>query len=205
MKKLQCAVALFLLTCTLTACHAQEAYQTDAERLATLLKWQPGSDVAEIGAGEGQMTLLAAERVGPTGHVYTTELDPGKLAHLKELAAQHQNLTALPGAQDTTNLPADCCDSIFLRRVYHHFTEPAKIDASIFQALKPGGLLAVIDFPPHPGWSPPAGVPKNRGGHGMPQKILIDELTAVGFKLATIPADWPGDDYCVIFQKPAAK
>ncbi|MEJ2009784.1 MAG: hypothetical protein P8Z30_16790, partial [Acidobacteriota bacterium] len=84
----------------------------------------------------------------------------------------------------------------------HHFTEPQKMDASLFQSLKPGGLLAVIDFPPR-SWLPPVpGVPANRGGHGMPKKILIQELTHAGFRLVSEPADWPGNNYCVIFRKP---
>jgi predicted methyltransferase len=86
--------------------------------------------------------------------------------------------------------------------VYHHLTKPAEIDASLFQSLKPGGLLAVIDTEPRPGSSRVEGVPENRGGHGVPQKILIQELTAAGFQLQKVLDDWPSDDYCVIFRKP---
>src|SRR5208337_5246576 len=78
-------VALLLGALTLTSCHGQD--QKEAGKLATLLDWKPGSVVAEIGAGDGGMTLAAAERVGPTGRVYTTELDPAKLAKLESLAA----------------------------------------------------------------------------------------------------------------------
>ncbi len=205
MKKLRTVLFLVLYATSLAACRGQENYQADADRLAKLLDWHAGSVVGEVGAGEGQMTLIAAKDVGPTGHVYTTELDEKKLAHLKELAAEDSHLTALQGSQDATNLSADCCDSIFMRRVYHHFTQPEKLDASLFQALKPGGLLAVIDFPPRSGLPAVEDVPKNRGGHGIPQKILIDELTAAGFEVVTIPTDWPDDDYCVIFRKPTSK
>ena len=125
-------------------------------------------------------------------------------ANLKELAADENdhNITVVEGSQSGTHLPPACCDSIFLRRVYHHFTEPKKMDASLFQSLKPGGMLAVIDFPPRLWLSPVEGVPANRGGHGIPQKILIQELTSAGFHLVSEPADWPNDNYCVIFRKP---
>jgi len=46
------------------------------------------------------------------------------------------------------------------------------------------------------------GVPANRGGHGIPKKILIQELTSSGFQVVTEPADWPNNNYCVIFRKP---
>ena len=179
-------------------------YSAESARLAQLLNWHNGSVVAEIGAGAGEMTEDAAERVTAAGHVYTTEISAPKLAHLKELAARSKfhNITVIEGSQSGTNLPPECCDSIFMRRVYHHFTEPDKMDASLFQSLKPGGLLAVIDFPPR-SWLPPVeGVPANRGGHGIPKKILIEELTRAGFVIASELGDWPNDNYCVIFRKP---
>jgi len=201
-------LALLLGALTLSACRgkAQESKE-EADKLATLLNWKPGNVVAEIGAGEGGLTLAAAQRVGPTGRVYTTELDPDKLAKLQSLAAAQktQNIVAVKAGEAETNLPRACCDSIFMRRVYHHFTDPAKEDASLFESLKPGGLLAVIDFQPGEGPGDlklPKGVPRNRGGHGMPKQLLIDELAAAGFQALTTPIDWPAPDYCLVFQKP---
>lgn len=194
-------IALLLSAIALPVCG--QDYQAESSRLVQLLNWHVGSVVAEVGAGAGEMTLDAAQRVGPTGHVYSTEISTEKLAHLKELAAQQNdhNITVLEGSQAGTNLPPGCCDSIYMRRVYHHFTEPQKMDASLYQSLKPGGLLAVIDFPPR-SWLPPVpGVPANRGGHGMPKNILIQELTHAGFQLVSEPAHWPNDNYCVIFRK----
>jgi predicted methyltransferase len=183
-------------------CCAQDTHQEEADRLAAALNWQPGSVVGEIGAGEGELTLAAAKRVGAAGRVYTTELDSKKLAHLEELAGDQKNITALKAGEAETNLPHECCDSIFMRRVYHHLTKPAEVDASLFQSLKPGGLLAVIDMEPPAGSSRVKGVPKNRGGHGIPQKIMIEELTSAGFQIQKTYDDWSDDDYCVVFRKP---
>ena len=195
-------IALIFSAIALPVCG--QDYQAESARLADLLDWHAGSVVAEIGAGAGQMTLDAAERVGPTGHVYTTESSERKLEHLKELAAgsKFHNITVIEGAQSGTNLPPGCCDSISLRRVYHHFTEPQKMDASLFQPLKPGGMLAVLDFPPRTRLPPAPGAPAQRGGHGMPKKILIQELTSAGFQVVSEPADWPDSNYCVVFRKP---
>ena len=203
----QLVLTLLFAVLSLAACRGQAQDQKDADKLATLLNWKPGSFVAEIGAGDGGLTLAAAERVGPTGRVYTTELDPKKFDHLESLAAAQKahNIVAVKAGEAETNLPPECCDSIFMRDVYHHFTQPGKEDASLFQSLKPGGLLAVIDFPPGEGpgpLEPPKGVPKNRGGHGMPKQLLIDELTAVGFLVLTTPNDWHDKTYCVVFRKP---
>ena len=200
-------MVLAFATCGLAACQERDTHEEEAARLATLLSWKPGSVVAEIGAGEGQMTLAAARRVGAAGRVYTTELDAKKLAHLEELAAKEKNIITLTAAETGTNLPPECCDSIFMRLVYHHLTKPAEIDASLFRSLKAGGLLAVIDEEPIAGMSLPEGVPENRGGHGIPQKLLVEELTAAGFQVVTqiVPwADWPSHNhcYCVVFRKP---
>ena len=197
------ASALLFSAFALAVCHGQDETWKDADKLATLLNWKPGSVVAEIGAGDGGLTLAAAERVGPTGRVYTTELDSQKLSKLESLAAAQKahNIIAIKAGEAETNLPHECCDSIFMRRVYHHFTDPAQEDASLFQSLKPGGLLAVIDMLPEKGTKPPKGVPKNRGGHGMPKQLLIDELTAAGFELVTTPTNWHGEDYCVVVRK----
>jgi predicted methyltransferase len=197
----------FTLLCgafALAACHGHAQDWKDADKLATLLNWKPGSVVAEIGAGDGGLTRAAAERVGPTGRVYSTELDPKKLAQLQSLAAAQKarNIIVVKAGKTETNLPRECCDSIFMRQVYHHLTHPAQEDASLFQSLKPGGLLAVIDQVPHAGTKVPKGVPKNRGGHGMPKQLLIDELSAAGFQAVTTPAYWHGEDYCLVFRKP---
>jgi len=200
-------LALALCVLRVTPCRGQDTFQEEADRLATLLNWHHGSVVAEIGGGNGKLTLAAAHRVGSSGKVYSTELDAKALAQLEELAAKEGNITTVKAAEADTNLSPGCCDSIFMRLVYHHLTRPAKVDVSLFRSLKPGGQLAVIDEDPYKGTSVPEGVPKNRGGHGVPQKILMNELVAAGFKVETVSNDWPSRDafhqiYCVVFRKP---
>jgi SAM-dependent methyltransferase len=95
-------------------------------------------------------------------------------------------------------LPPGCCDAIVLRRVYHHLTEPASINAALLQALRPGGVLAVIDFPPPFFWG--------RGALGVPSKAVVSEVAASGFEQLRLIEDWPGRGplatYCAVFRKP---
>lgn len=199
-----CLVALLL---TSAFALAQDTWQKEGKELATLLQWHAGQTVAEIGAGNGELTAIAAERVGPSGKVYSTELDSEKLAGLKALSAKQTNITAIQASESQTNLPDLCCDSIYMRLVYHHFTNPSEIDSSLFRSLKRGGRLAVIDEEPREGSTIPEGVPKNRLGHGIPQNVLINELKRAGFEVQTTVKDWPTADqyhkmYCVVFLKP---
>jgi ubiquinone/menaquinone biosynthesis C-methylase UbiE len=195
---------LLVLACALVITFAHRVKADAADeigRLATLMEWKQGTVVADVGAGDGQYSFAAAARVGVSGKVFATEIDQAKL---KELGAEIkkrnlQNVTVVESAEADTNLPAACCDAIFLRRVYHHLTKPKAFDENLIRSLKPGGRLAIIDFPPRPGLDPVAGVPGNRGGHGIPQKIVIEELTAAGLQVEKIVNDWPGESYCVVF------
>lgn len=184
---------------------AADVYQVEAKRLAGLMKWKPGDVIAEVGAGEGQMSFFAASLVGTGGHVYITELDDKKLADLKEKVQSDklQNVSVIKADPVGTNLPDACCEAIFMRRVYHHFIDPARTDEGLFRDLKPGGLIGIIDFPPRSGLPPVPGVPKNRGGHGVPRDVLTQELKAAGFEIVSQSNDWPESDYCVIARKPA--
>lgn len=204
---LQKQVSVVLTICCLLALacafSARAAADDEVAKLASLMGWKPGSVVADIGAGDGRYSFAAAEIVGPSGRVFATEIDQEKLTKLREAVKERKlnNVVVVESAAAQTNLPAGCCDAIFLRRVYHHVTQPLEFDASILQSLKPGGRLAIIDFPPHPEYGKVQGVPKDREDHGIEQKILIAEVTKAGFQLDKVVEDWPTSDYCVIFLK----
>lgn len=197
--------ALLLIAMALTgAVHRAGADATDEmKRLAAVMDWKPGTIVADIGAGDGRFAFAAAQLLGPSGKVFATEIDQEKLAALRSETTKRRlaNVIVLDSKEAETNLPIECCDAIFLRRVYHHLTKPVEFDQSLVRSLKPGARLAIIEFPPRSGLGPVEGVPANRGGHGIPQKIVIDELTSAGLQLAKTVDDWPGDDYLVLFVK----
>jgi len=170
-------------------------------RLAALMGWKAGTVIADIGAGDGRFSFAAAAKVGPSGRVYATEIDQAKLKELRS-EVQRRNLTnvsIVESKEADTGLSEACCDAIFLRRVYHHLTKPAEFDAKLVAALKSGGRLAIIDFPPRAGLEPVEGVPANRGGHGIAEKIVVEELTAAGLRVEREVKDWPDDSYCVVF------
>lgn len=175
----------------------------EMKRLAALMHWKPGTIVADIGAGDGGFTFAALDYIGASGKIFATEIDPQKIKQLKAEVKKRklQNVMVVESAEADTKLPDGCCDAIFLRRVYHHLTKPVEFDAKLVRSLKPDGRLAIIDFPPRPGLEPVEGIPSNRGGHGIPQKIVIEELTAAGLQVEKIVSDWPDDSYCVLFVK----
>lgn len=202
-------VLLFLALFSLAA-HARDA---DAPRLVTLLGLGPGSVVAEVGAGDGSLALALAASVGPGGQVFANELEPRDVAKIAAAAktAQLDNVTAIRGTPTSSELPDACCDAIVMRAVYHHLTRPREMGESLLRALRPGGRLAVIDFPPAVLLAPwtPEGVPANRGGHGVPAALVADELARIGFEPLRTIEHWRRGwllqrFYCLLLQKPAA-
>lgn len=174
-------------------------FRTDGQempRLRQVLALEAGKVMADVGAGKGELTFALAREVGPTGRVYSTELDAARLKALQ--AAKPDNVTVVEGRSGETGLPPGCCDAIVLRRVYHHLTDPASMNASLLRALRPGGVLVVIDFPPPFFWG--------RGSLGVPAKAVNAEVIASGFEPLQMIDDWPGRgplrSYCAVFRKP---
>jgi len=185
-----------------------KAAEIEVPRLVELLELKPGMTVADVGAGFGAWTMRFSRWLGPEGRVYATDIGAAQLAALRDAAQRERltNVTVLEGAFSTTNLPALCCDAILIRDAYHHLTKPEDIIRSFAASLKPGGRLAVIDFPPRPNTEVPAGVPPNRGGHGVPSEVVQREVGAALTHVRTIPM-WAPDSqpaslYLVLFRKP---
>ncbi len=201
---LSAALALALLP----ACASGHVTADEAEQIADALGLAPGMRVADVGAGDGEWSEELAVRVGEGGHVWATEVDEDDLANIRERIAEAElgNVTAVLGDANDTGLPADCCDAILLRLVYHHFTDPAPMRASLRRALEAGGLIAVVDILPQSGWRELPGVP-DRGGHGIPPEQLVAEMTEGGFDFVARYDDWGDEDdhYCVVFRAPGSK
>jgi ubiquinone/menaquinone biosynthesis C-methylase UbiE len=178
----------------------------EVERLAAWLEVQPGTRVADLGAGDGTFAVALARRVGSSGHVYATELDDEQLAEIRQAATEAglSNVTVIKGAVARTNLPDACCDVLFSRVVYHHLTEPAAINTDIFRALRPGGRLVIIDFEPGGimNWIGRPETADRHGGHGTPKETVVNEVTAAGFQLVRGPESWRGRTYAALFQRP---
>jgi ubiquinone/menaquinone biosynthesis C-methylase UbiE len=144
--------------------------------------------VADVGAGFGAWTMAFSRWLGPAGRVFATDVGAPQLAALRSAVERERltNVTVIEGTAGGTNLPDGCCDAILIRDVYHHLTSPADVVRSLAAALKPRGRLALIDFPPSPGGALPAGVPANRGGHGVPLEVAREEVSQALTHLQTI-------------------
>ena len=178
----------------------------DAERLIKALGVEPGMTVGEIGAGTGELSVLFARHVGPTGRVFTTEISQERLGDIRKAVAANAltNVTVLEAGEQSTNLPAACCDAIFMRNVYHHIARPSAVNASLFAATKPGGRVAIIDFPPgDAGEGATAADRAKDGTHGVFKETVAAELQRAGF--VRVSVEEPGarhEGFLVVMRKP---
>ena len=127
------------------------------------------------------------------GRVYASELGAASVTKLNAAVAGLGNVEVVAATATATGLPDACCDSILLRGVYHHLTRPNETLKGLKRALKPGGRLLVVDFPPSIWLKPwtPQGLPASRHGHGVEPDTVVAEAGAAGFEEARLIEDWP--------------
>jgi tRNA A58 N-methylase Trm61 len=175
------------------------------ERIFQAIGVREGVTVCEIGAGDGELTVAAARIVGPDGRVYTSELGEDRVKALQEKVAASglARITAVAGDPVRTNFPEAACDALFMRNVYHHFADPAAMNASIATALRPGGRLAVVDFSPPDKEAERAADRAKDGMHGIRAETLARELEDAGFEPVSSEL---GDQrwFMVVVSKPKA-
>jgi ubiquinone/menaquinone biosynthesis C-methylase UbiE len=189
---------------TLAGQSAQEQEQATARMIAAL-DIHEGSVVAEMGAGSGGRTIDVAKHVGPTGRVYTTELGDDRVRNLRNAIEKSgaKNVTVMAAHATQTNLAESCCDALFMEHVYHHFEDPATMNASIFKTVKPGGRVAVVDFTPTKGGE--AKEPKDRDEnphHGVQPATVQAELERAGFEFVKLEKI-KEQGFLVVMRKPA--
>ena len=180
----------------------RKSAEEDAPKLVEVLELKPGMTVADVGTGGGAMTVVLGHWIG-SGRVFATDVTESALRRTREYAKKEglTNVTVIEGAAASTNLPAACCDAIFLRNVYHHITAVDAFNKSLLDSLKPGGRLAIIDFEGRKGSPIPEGVPANREGHGVPRAVVIEELKTAGLTYDRTIDKFDGTAFLTLFRK----
>jgi ubiquinone/menaquinone biosynthesis C-methylase UbiE len=158
---------------------------------------QPGSTVADIGAGSGYMTVRLAARVGPAGTVYANDLQAPMLALLqKRLVREHiGNVQVVQGTVDDPKLPASTIEMALLVDVYHEFSAPQAMLRHLRTALTPGGRLVLLEYRKEDPSIP------IRVEHKMTVAEAKQEVEAEGYTLARVDEALPRQ-HILIFAKP---
>jgi len=164
-----------------------------------------GSAVADVGCGSGYFTFLLAARVGQSGKVYAVDIKDDRLEDIRR-RAKKEGLTQIEtilGAEDDPRLPPDSVEAALLVDAYHEMRHYDAMLTGINRALKPGGLLALIDGEAKPGQ------PRDDyyTHHRMPEEIERQDAQRNGFRFLRQPQGFKRTDdgkqyYFLIFEKP---
>jgi ubiquinone/menaquinone biosynthesis C-methylase UbiE len=170
---------------------ARDAWQKPAEVIAAM-NITPGMTVADIGAGTGYFEPHLSRAVGPTGKVLALDIEPDMVRYLRERAAKEKlaNVTAQLAAPADTGLAAGSVDRILIVDTWHHIPDRTAYAQKLRTALRPGGLVIIVDFTLEAAKGPPK-------EHRITPEAMISELDAGGLSGKAIDESLP-DQYIVV-------
>ena len=145
---------------------------------------QPGMKVLDISAGGGYSTQLLALAVGSKGTVWAQGTQ--SQSTLEERLAKHPQANIVPVIlpfEDPVPNGAPKVDLITLIMNYHDIAympvDREKMNQRLFNALKPGGHLVVMDHSAKEG----SGISAAQSLHRIDEKVVMDEFQQAGFQL----------------------
>ncbi len=114
-----------------------------------LLKLMPPLVIADLGAGEGTLAQLLAQRAR---QVIAVDSSEKMVAYGAGLAREHgfANLEFRLGDIEEPPIEAASVDLAILSQALHHAANPQKALRAAHRLLKPGGRIAILDLLKHP-------------------------------------------------------
>lgn len=186
---------------------SEEDQKADASRkpieFLNFTQVKPGMNVLDLAAGGGYTTALLSLATGPSGHVWA-QINKSSAALTTRLADKPTNITVLitPFDEPTpAGLPK--MDLITLVLSYHDIAfmplNRQTMNQAIFNALKPGGALILIDHSAKPG----SGLQDIKTLHRIDEATVIEDFKSVGFVLQSESDVWrnPNDPREAMFSK----
>ena len=170
--------------------------EENTTQLLKNLALQPGTVIADIGAGSGYHSTLLSKMVG-NGKVYAVDVEREMIVYLNERIKREgkKNIIPVLSTEKSVSLPANSMDMMLLVDVYHEFSFPYEMAQSMLEALKPGGKLVLVEFRAEDPNVPIKAI------HKMSQQQAVKEFKAAGFLFEKNISNLPWQ-HCLIFRKP---
>jgi len=172
----------------------RDRYRHPAETLA-FFGVKPEMTVVEIFPGGGWYTEILAPLLKEQGHFYAAGNDPESTSNFSRKSAQrfkdkmashdvyaNVNITVLSPPHKTVIAPAGSADAVLTFRNIHNWMKAGSADTifrSMYVALKPGGILGVVEHRGNPN------IPQDpKAGNGyVNQDFAIQLAEKAGFQL----------------------
>ena len=107
----------------------------------------PGERVLDLGCGAGTDSLVAAQMVGPEGHVTGLDMTPEMLANARAAAAEMGagNVEFVEGEAQAMPFRDEAFDVVVSNGVIDLIPDKDAVFAEIFRVLAPGGRIQIAD------------------------------------------------------------
>jgi FkbM family methyltransferase len=121
--------------------------QEQPDQVVANMGLEPDHVVADIGAGTGYFSFRIARQV-PEGKVLAVDIQPEMLTLLEQRQAAEgvSNIEGVLGQIDDPNLPPNSIDAAIMVDAYHEFSHPYEMIRGIYQALRPGGRVFLLEY-----------------------------------------------------------
>ena len=175
------------------------------EEVMDALGVKPGSVVADVGSGDGYFTFHLAARTGSRGKVFAEDIESSVLNKISaRVNREHLNqIEVTLGTPEDPRLPEGALDAILVVDAFHEMREYDAMLKGMLRALKPGGLLGIIDRKAE------SGQPRSfyHQHHRIPHDLVLEDVKRDGFHFLREGQGFKGpreaqDYYFLIFQKP---
>ena len=135
----------------------------------------PDDVVADIGAGSGYFSFRIAKLV-PDGNVFAVDIQPEMLQLIEGQKTQDgvNNIEGVLGEIDNPNLPPNSIDAAIMVDAYHEFSHPFEMIDGLYNALRPGGRIFLLEYR-----GEDASVPI-RPLHKMTEEQVVREMSVFG-------------------------
>jgi len=157
----------------------------------------PPMDVADLGCGEGYLTIEAARWAR---RVIAVDRSADVLARARAAAVRRRvsNISWKRGLLEKLPLADSCVDLALLSQALHHADDPARALAEAIRILRPGGRVLVLDLREHG----EAWVQSTLGDRwlGFDQETFRRMLADAGFSdvVVRVGSGRPGDPFTVL-------
>jgi ubiquinone/menaquinone biosynthesis C-methylase UbiE len=162
---------------------ARDAWQ-QPDKVVAAMAITPGMSVADVGAGTGYFESRLSAAVGPNGKVLAVDIEPDMVRYMNERRVREKtwNVEARLGAADDPKL--DAVDRILIVDTWHHIENREAYAKKLVAALKPGGIVFVVDFKQESEKGPPKHM-------RIPPAQIVAELAAAGLDARQVDVDLP--------------
>jgi predicted methyltransferase len=160
-----------------------DAKRKPAEFLA-FAQVKPGMKALDVASGGGATAALLTAAVGPKGEVWAQSAKPNAKLQERVGGATLPNLHAIVAEfNDPVPKGTPPLDLITINMSYHDIAntpaDRAAMNKRLYDALKPGGLLVIIDNAAKKG----SGLSATKTLHRIDEDAVVEEVTKAGFKL----------------------